>query len=151
MYVCSKLVRVWWKRKHLNDCAKKILKDEHENISLNLMVPDAYQYKFKSEPNCFRIYDTIVQVHNFKQDSLTKASLNYFMYGKQSEIKGAGFRQTVWQDKLNRGQCNEWIVFFFVIYQNLNPFFFFHKMKEKKLINQILYLLYFLCMVSRKL
>lgn len=76
MYVCSKLVRVWWKRKHLNDCAKKFLKDEHENISLNLMVPDAYQYKFKSEPNCFRIYDTIVQVHNFKQDSLTKASLN---------------------------------------------------------------------------
>lgn len=33
-------------------------------------------------------YDTIVQVHNFKQDSPTKASLNdrYFMYGKQSEI-----------------------------------------------------------------
>lgn len=88
---------------------QKFLKDEHahENISLNLMVPDAYQYKFKSEPNCFRIYDTIVQVHNFKQDSPTKASLNYFMYGKQSEIKGAGFRQTVWQNKLNRGQCNE--------------------------------------------
>lgn len=86
---------------------QNFLKDEHENISLNLMVPDAYQYKFKSEPNCFRIYDTIVQVHNFKQDSLTKASLNYFMYGKQSEIKGAGFRQTVWQNKLNRGQCNE--------------------------------------------
>lgn len=42
-------------------------------------------------------YDTIVQVHNFKQDSPTKASLNNFMYGKQSEIKGAGFRQTVWQ------------------------------------------------------